>query len=149
MTFCATRAGLTTEPLILRIESPKNGWFYGHFCKPVDFGAQTVTDRLAHFHRIAQKQAILWKCFPWHITYLRNFGFHRIAQIWAILWKLKFHNTNNTVIGRRIAQKWVILCSGTKGLRRAQNWRPLAIFCEAKMCLGWRNVLSINKNCIL
>ncbi len=37
----------------------KNGRFYGLFWKPVDFGAQTVTDGLARFHRIAQKRAIL------------------------------------------------------------------------------------------
>jgi hypothetical protein len=55
-----SRSRVLTQPvLILCIESPKNGRFYSRFWKPVDFGTQTVTDGLAHFHRIAQKWAIL------------------------------------------------------------------------------------------
>jgi hypothetical protein len=61
------------------------GQFYGLFLKPVNVGAKTITDGLAHFQRITEKWVILWKCFPWHITYLKNFGFHRIAQIWVIV----------------------------------------------------------------
>jgi hypothetical protein len=45
--------------ILVHVESPQNGQFYGLFWKPVDFGAQTVTDELARFHRIAQKRAIL------------------------------------------------------------------------------------------
>jgi hypothetical protein len=77
----------------LLVELPKNGRSYGLFWKPVDFGTQTITDGLAHFHRKGNSMKMLPIAYnPFEefcITHLRNFGFHRIAQ---------FHNKNNMVI---------------------------------------------------
>jgi hypothetical protein len=48
------------------------------FLKPVNFGTKKIQKSLRT--AIAPKRAILWKCFWWHKTHLRNFGVHTVES---------------------------------------------------------------------